>query len=139
MVTRAQNLRGWKASAKPLVAACLAEFAFLVDRLRFTSEVDVRPGETSVSFTREADDAAVVVTSEYSGAPWVVVTVGGKSKGLHRHIARLDPAYAKTWPAEGGVELQVRWAARFLKRHAKTLLPAGARRALTRRLPTAGA
>jgi hypothetical protein len=138
MVTAAQNLRGWKKSYAEFLGACRREFSFL-KRLGFESEESVIPAEASVTFTRSADDSCVRISSEYVGEPWVVVTKQGRGAGLHRHIARLDAAYRKTWPTTG-LKRQVRYYARFLKQHADSILPLLLKKAaLPRKKSRAGA
>jgi hypothetical protein len=47
----------------------------------------------------------------------VVITLGGRQTGLHRHVARLAPSLRKRWPAPTDVARQVAASARFLEAH----------------------
>lgn len=136
MPTAAENLRGWKRSYAEFFAACRQAFAFL-ERLGFTREEHVTPPEASVTFTRAADDTSVTISSEYVGAPWVVVRKQGRGSGLHRHLARLDPAYRQRWP-EVGLALQVLYFAQFLEQHVREVLPMKVRAAPRKKRARAG-
>jgi hypothetical protein len=62
----------------------------------------------------------------------VVVRKQGRGSGLHRHLARLDPAYRRRWP-DVGLALQVQYFARFLEKHVRAILPVKVRRAAPRK------
>ena len=122
MPTNRNNQRSWARSYASFTGACRKQFAFLL-RQGFVAEVSVRPGEAAVSFVRADDGAAVEVLQEYTGEPWVTVRAQGRSAGLHRLIARLEPAYRAARPAKGAdAVVLVAYYARFLRRHARDVL-----------------
>lgn len=122
----------WAKGYQGFTDAARERFAFLVrDHGYAEPVVRVVPPDAVVTFTR--GDSFVRISSEYAGAPWVVVKAWeGEPYGLHVIIAELDPDYAKQEPVPAGTILThdehragVDYYARFLEQRASTVLGAG--------------
>ena len=123
----------WAEGYEPFIEAARECFAFLVREHGYADpDVRVVPPDAVVTFTR--GDSFVRISSEYGGAPWVVVKAwDGEPYGLHVIIAEIDPAYAAQKPVPAGSTLTdeelralVAYYARFLEKHASAVLHADA-------------
>jgi hypothetical protein len=123
----------WAEGYEPFIEAARECFAFLVREHGYADpDVRVVPPDAVVTFTR--GDSFVRISSEYGGAPWVVVKAwDGEPYGLHVIIAEIDPACAAQKPVPAGSTLTdeelralVAYYARFLEQHASEVLHADA-------------
>ena len=121
----------WAKGYRGFIEAARERFAFLVrDHGYAEPVVSVVPPDAVVTFTK--GDSFVRLSSEYDGAPWVVVKAWeGEPYGLHVIIAELDPGYAAQKPVPAGSTLTdeemralVEYHARFLEQHARPVLHA---------------
>jgi hypothetical protein len=121
----------WAKGYRGFTDAARERFAFLVrDHGYAEPVVRVVPPDAVVTFTK--GDSFVRISSEYAGAPWVVVKAWeGEPYGLHVIIAEIDPDYAKQKPVPAGAILTddehralVAYYATFLEQHASTVLSA---------------
>ncbi|MFS8064799.1 MAG: hypothetical protein ACMG6S_00380 [Byssovorax sp.] len=121
----------WAKGYQGFTDAARERFAFLVrDHGYAEPVVRVVPPDAVVTFTK--GDSFVRISSEYAGAPWVVVKAWeGEPYGLHVIIAELDPDYAKQEPVPAGTILTndehralIAYYATFLQQHASRVLSA---------------
>jgi hypothetical protein len=128
---RASVADRWAEGYRGFIDAVRERFMFLVRDHGFADPVvDVAPPDAVVTFTK--GDEFVRISSEYGGAPWVVVKAWeGAPFGLHVILAELDPTCADRKPVPAGSALTddeiralVDYWAELLEAHASAVLHA---------------
>jgi hypothetical protein len=109
--------------------ACRSELAFLRRRGFGPAQAGSSGFDSWVTFASR-DRVVITVAREASAKndpPWVTVTVDGRTRGLHRLMAELDPAWKEREPPRGAPDRDgavIAWYAGFLREHLDAVIAA---------------
>jgi len=125
--TNASVATDWAGIFGPLDAVVVGALGFLERAHHFTFRRSLTPPECEWRWSDADADVAVVVASEYAGAPWVVIEQAGQRYPGVRAIELLAPGLRVPEVAERGPSLDevravVEQYARVLRDHGRPLL-----------------